>query len=74
MDILLVDLLPLIIGATLAPIYPIVVLLLLQSERGLVNASAFVTGAVTMRLLQGVIFGLVLAPAVEAESEAGLAN
>lgn len=67
-----VDLIPLILGATLAPIYPIIVLLLLQSERGLGKATAFVAGAVGVRLVQGVIFGLVFAPAVDAESAAGL--
>ncbi len=66
------DLIPLILGATLAPVFPIIVLLLLQSERGLGKAIAFVVGAVTVRLLQGVIFGLVFRSAVEAESAAGL--
>jgi len=69
----LVDLIPLMLGATLAPLYPILVLLLLQSERGLAKALAFVAGAVAVRLLQGVFFGLAFAPAVAAESEAGLA-
>ena len=67
-----VDLIPLIVAATLAPIFPIIVLLLLQSERGLGKAIAFVIGAVTVRLAQGVIFGLVFRSAVEAESAAGL--
>ncbi len=67
-----VDLIPLILGATLAPVFPIIVLLLLQSERGLGKAIAFVVGAVTVRLLQGVLFGLVFRSAVEAESAAGL--
>ncbi|HQY90663.1 GAP family protein [Caldilinea sp.] len=67
-----IDLLPVILAATLAPIYPIIVLLLLQSERGLGKAIAFVTGAVAVRLVQGVIFGLVFAPAVDAETAAGL--
>lgn len=67
-----VDLIPLIVAATLAPIFPIIVLLLLQSERGLGKAIAFVIGAVTVRLLQGALFGLVFRAAVEAESAAGL--
>lgn len=67
-----VDLIPLILGATLAPIYPIIVLLLLQSERGLGKAIAFVASAVTVRLVQGAIFGLIFRSAVEAESAAGL--
>ncbi len=72
MDNVWIDLIPLMLGATLAPIFPIIVLLLLQSERGLGKAIAFVAGAVTVRLLQGAVFGLVFAPAVEAESAAGL--
>lgn len=72
MATLFVDLIPLILGATLAPIYPIIVLLLLQSERGLGKAIAFVIGAVVVRLAQGVIFGVVFGPAVEAETAAGL--
>jgi len=67
-----IDLLPLILAATLAPIYPIIVLLLLQSERGLPKAIAFVIGAVAARLVQGAFFGLILAPAVNAETAAGL--
>ncbi|HAJ38368.1 MAG TPA: hypothetical protein DCL15_22080, partial [Chloroflexi bacterium] len=67
-----VDLIPLILGATLAPIFPIIVLLLLQSERGLGKAIAFVASAVTVRLVQGAIFGLLFRSAVEAESAAGL--
>ena len=62
-----VDLLPLILAATLTPIYPLIVLLLLQSERGLGKAIAFVAGVVAVRLVQGVLFGLVLAPAINAE-------
>jgi uncharacterized membrane protein YidH (DUF202 family) len=67
-----IDLLPLILGAILAPIYPIIVLLLLQSERGLRKSIAFVAGAVAVRLVQGLIFGLAFAPAVDAESAAGI--
>ena len=67
-----VDLIPLILAATLAPVFPIIVLLLLQSERGLGKAIAFVVAAVTVRLVQGAIFGLVFRSAVEAESAAGL--
>lgn len=68
----LIELIPLMLGATLAPIYPIIVLLLLQSPRGLAKAIAFVAGAVAMRLVQGVVFGVVFGPAVEAETAAGL--
>lgn len=68
----LVELIPMMLGATLAPVFPIIVLLLLQSERGLGKAIAFVLSAVTVRLAQGALFGLVFAGAVEAESAVGL--
>ena len=62
----IVSLLPVMIGATLVPLYPIIVLLLLQSDGGLLKATAFVAGAVLMRLAQGVLFGFVFGRAVEA--------
>ena len=72
MDVL-IDLIPLMLGAALAPIYPIIVLLLLQGEGGLGKALAFVSGAVFVRVVQGFVFGFVFRPAVAAESAAGLA-
>ena len=71
MNGLFVDLIPLLLGATLAPIYPIILFLLLQSERGLGKAIGFVAGSVAVRLVQGVLFGLVFGPAVDAETAAG---
>lgn len=67
----LVDLLPVIVGAAVVPLYPIIVLLLLQSEGGLRKAVAFVSGGIMMRLVQGVLFGLVFGAASEANSEEG---
>jgi hypothetical protein len=67
----LVDLLPVIVGAAVVPLYPIIVLLLLQSEGGLRKAVAFVSGGIVMRLVQGVLFGLVFGAANEANSEEG---
>ena len=72
MDVL-VDLIPLMLGAALAPIYPVVVLLLLQGAGGLGKASAFVMGAVFVRVVQGIVFGFIFRPAVDAEAAAGLA-
>lgn len=66
-----VTLLPVIAGATLVPVYPIVVLLLLQSQRGLGKALAFVTGAVAVRLVQGILFGFVFGAAAEAYPDGG---
>jgi putative Mn2+ efflux pump MntP len=68
---LLITLLPVILGATLVPLYPIVVLLLLQSQGGLRTAMAFVFGAVAVRLVQGVLFGFVFGAAAEAYPDDG---
>jgi len=66
----IVELLPLIVGAAVVPLYSIAVLLLLQSNGGLLKAIAFVAGGITVRLLQGILFGLVFGVACEAYSEA----
>jgi hypothetical protein len=64
-------LLPLIVGATAAPFYPVAVLLMLQGRGGTAKALAFVGGNVAVRLAQGAVFGLVLGAAVAASSEDG---
>ncbi|MBK8989211.1 MAG: GAP family protein [Chloroflexi bacterium] len=69
-DVLL-ELLPVIIGAAVVPLYPIIVLLLLQSKGGLNKSLAFVFGGIAMRLAQGVLFGLVLGAAMSANGEDG---
>ncbi len=71
MDTILLDLLPLIVGASLAPLYPIVVLLLLLGEGGLRTAVAFVVGALLMRLAQGLLFGWVFGAAAQAHPDDG---
>lgn len=71
MSDVLVELLPVILGAAVVPLYPIIVLLLLQSKGGLGKAVGFVAGGVTMRLAQGVLFGMVLGAAMAANSEDG---
>jgi threonine/homoserine/homoserine lactone efflux protein len=59
MGSLLVSLLPFIIGSALVPIQNIINILLLKSpQQGLLKASAYVGGMTTLRLLQGLIFGL----------------
>jgi hypothetical protein len=68
---MLLELLPLIVGAAVVPLYPIIVLLLLQSAGGLGKAVAFVSGGVAMRLAQGVLFGLILGAALAANGEDG---
>lgn len=71
MNDVLFQLLPVILGATLVPLYPIVVLLLLQSQGGLRKAIAFVFGAIAVRLVQGGLFGLVFGAAAEAYPDDG---
>ena len=71
MNDVFLELLPVILGAAVVPLYPIIVLLLLQNERGLSKAVAFVVGGVAMRLAQGVLFGLVLGAAMTANGEDG---
>jgi hypothetical protein len=57
-DVIL-KLIPMMLGTALAPIWIILVLLILQSSNGLVKAVAFVAGITTIRLLQGITFGAV---------------
>ncbi len=71
MNPVLLELLPLILGAALVPLYPIVVLLLLLGEDGLRTASAFVVGVLAVRLAQGVLFGWVFGAAAEAYPDDG---
>ncbi len=50
---IVVELLPFMLGAALAPIWVMIVLLLLRGEGALLRASAFVAGVVLARLAQG---------------------
>jgi hypothetical protein len=54
-------LLPLIAGGALVPIQLIITILLLRSTGGLRTAAAFVAGMTSVRLAQGLVFGLLLA-------------
>jgi hypothetical protein len=67
----LVDLLPLMIGAAVVPVPIMVVLLLLSNPGGLPKGSAFVSGAVLVRLAQGLAFGYIFASDPAATTEAG---
>jgi hypothetical protein len=67
----LLDLLPVVIGAAVAPIPIIIVLLLLGSQGGLLKGAAFVGGAIVLRLAQGVVFGYIFASDPAATSETG---
>jgi hypothetical protein len=65
----LVELIPLTIGAAVAPINVILLLTFLAGERGLLRGIAFVAGAIAVRLIQGAIFGLLLGSSVEPGEE-----
>jgi len=53
-------LIPLILGSAIVPIQLIVTILLLRSSSGRITSVAFVAGMVSIRLLQGIVFGLIL--------------
>lgn len=67
---LIPNLLPMMLGTALAPIWIILVLLILRSRNGLLKAIAFVAGITLVRLMQGFVFGYVLA-ARAVDGEAG---
>lgn len=67
----LVQLVPMILGAMLAPIWVIIVLLLLASPSGLLKATAFVLGMTLTRLVQGAIFGALFASSPYTDAENG---
>jgi threonine/homoserine/homoserine lactone efflux protein len=74
MGFLIISLLPYILGSTLVPGQILINTLLLKNPRqGLLKASAFVAGMTTLRLLQGLIFSLILArsPAASAGGNGG---
>lgn len=68
----LLELLPLIVGAAVLPVWIVMTLFLLRSEGGLVNAAAFVAGATLVRLVQGVLFGFVFDTAKENGDGSGM--
>lgn len=57
MGSVLVQLIPLVIGSVMMPTWVLLVLVLLREGRGPVEAIAFVSGIVVVKLLQGLIFG-----------------
>ncbi len=54
------SLVPLIIGSALVPIQIVITTLLLRSTAGRIAAVAWVAGMTTVRLAQGLLFGLIL--------------
>ena len=71
MGSIIVDLLPVVVSATVVPFYIVAVLVLLQSDGGLVKTLGFVAGGVAMRLVQGLLLGFVFGAAMQASSEGG---
>ena len=68
----LLEILPFILGSILAPFEIIIILLLLKSQyNGLGKAGLFLLGVTTTRILQGIIFGLVLNPGASADNANG---
>jgi hypothetical protein len=56
---LLTSLLPFIVGSALVPVQNIINILVIKSpKQGLLKATAYISGMTTLRLLQGLIFGL----------------
>jgi len=71
MGAVIVYLLPLVIGAALLPAWIILALFLLRGEGGVLKALAFAAGAMTVRVVQGVLFGFVFSEATDASGEGG---
>ena len=68
----LVELLPFIIGMAVVPVQIIILLLFLKNlKNGLQKGILFLTGITLTRLLQGVLFGLVLDLGASADSTSG---
>jgi hypothetical protein len=63
------QLLPLILGAMLAPLWIMLVLLLLASPRGVAKGAAFVGGLTLTRLAQGAVFGVMLSASPDARAD-----
>ncbi len=56
----LADLVPLMIATGLTPVVLLLLFVFLRGERGLLTGTAFLSGIVAVRLIQGVVFGLIL--------------
>lgn len=55
----ILNLLPVLVGALTVPIYPIIALIFLQSEGGTRKAIALMMGGLSIRLLQGLLFNVI---------------
>lgn len=66
---ILLELVPLILGAVLAPLWIVIVLFLLASPGGVAKGAAFVLGMTLTRLAQGALFGLLFGASPDAQAE-----
>ena len=66
-----ITLVPIIVGSAVVPIQIIITILLLRSSSGRFTAVAWVAGMATVRLLQGLVFGLILDASDEPASSNG---
>jgi len=64
-------LVPLIVGSAVVPIQIVITILLLRSTAGKRTAVAFVAGMTAVRLLQGLVFGLILSSSETADQTSG---
>lgn len=64
-------LLPLAIASAIVPVQLVITVLLLQAGHGRVTALAWLAGMLSVRLGQGLIFGLLLGPGVLADGDSG---
>ena len=65
------NLLPLIVGAAVLPLWIIASLLLVRGEGGVLKAAAFAAGAMMLRVVQGILFGYVIDAAADANGDGG---
>ncbi len=68
---IVLDLLPLIIAAAALPVWIIISLLLLRGQGGVTRAAAFSAGAMTVRVVVGLLFGFVLGGFADADARIG---
>lgn len=67
-DTLLISLMPLILASALVPVQIIVTILLLQQKsQGLTRGVMFALGLTFTRIIQGLVFGVILYPTAQAE-------
>jgi hypothetical protein len=65
------SLIPLIIGSAIVPAQIIITTMILRSPSGRASGAAWLAGMALVRVVQGVIFGLILGPAGEAGASTG---